>query len=142
LLALREGPLLEAAVWGLPERADVLVVNATGRDHPRRAGLALHLGVNLDLPSIGVTSRTLLAAGPAPVDAAGAMSPLMIEGELVGFWIRPRRGVRALAVHAAWRTTPEVAASVALTLCLGRRTPEPLRLARRAAREARARGDA
>ncbi|MDR7563748.1 MAG: endonuclease V, partial [Armatimonadota bacterium] len=44
LLALREGPLLEAAVLGLPEVPDLLVVNGTGRDHPRRAGLAVHLG--------------------------------------------------------------------------------------------------
>jgi deoxyribonuclease V len=138
LLALREGPLLEAAVSSLPDRPDVLVVNATGRDHPRLAGLALHLGARLDLPSVGVTNRPLLASGPDPADEPGAMSPLRLGGELVGYWIRPRRGVRPLAVHAAWRTTPEVAASVVLAVCRERRTPEPLRRARTAARELRA----
>jgi deoxyribonuclease V len=54
LLALREGPLLEQAVRALPITPDVLVVNATGRDHPRRAGLALHLGAMLGLPTVGV----------------------------------------------------------------------------------------
>jgi deoxyribonuclease V len=53
LLTLREGPLLEQAVRALPITPEVLVVNATGRDHPRRAGLALHLGAVLGLPSVG-----------------------------------------------------------------------------------------
>ena len=68
LLALREGPLLEAALRSLPAAPDLLVVNATGRDHPRRAGLALHLGARLGLPSIGVTNRPLLASGASPED--------------------------------------------------------------------------
>lgn len=138
LLALREGPLLEAAVLALAERPDLLIVNATGRDHPRRAGLALHLGARLGLPSVGVTNRTLLAAGAPPADEDGATSPLTIGDELVGYRVRPRRGRHPLAAHAAWRTTPEAAAAIVLAFCRGRRTPEPLRLARRAAREARA----
>jgi deoxyribonuclease V len=53
LLAPREGPLLEQAVRALPVAPEVLVVNATGRDHPRRAGLALQLGAVLGLPTVG-----------------------------------------------------------------------------------------
>jgi deoxyinosine 3'endonuclease (endonuclease V) len=64
LLALREGPLLEQAVRALPITPEVLVVNATGRDHPRRAGLALHLGAVLGLPTVGVTTRPLVARAP------------------------------------------------------------------------------
>ena len=64
LLALREGPLLEQAVRALPIAPEVLVVNATGRDHPRRAGLALHLGAVLGVPTVGVTTRPLVAEGP------------------------------------------------------------------------------
>jgi deoxyribonuclease V len=129
---------LEAAIRSLVERPDVLVVDATGRDHPRRAGLALHLGAILELPSVGVTHRPLLARGEAPTNDDGAISPLLLNNELVGYWLQTRRGVRPLAVHAAWRTTPDVAVSVVLALCHGQRAPEPLRLARRAAREARA----
>jgi deoxyribonuclease V len=139
LLALREGQLLEAAVRRLSERPEVLLVNATGRDHPRRAGLALHLGSILDLPTIGVTHRALLAEGGWPPDERSAVSPLLIEGELVGYWLRTKRGTRPLAVHAAWRTDPETAAQVVLAAVRRARTPEPLRLARRAARAARAR---
>ena len=78
LLALREGPLLAAAVQALPARPDVLLVNATGRDHPRRAGLALHLGAVLDLPTVGVTDRPLLAEGGWPEDAVGAAVPVLV----------------------------------------------------------------
>jgi deoxyribonuclease V len=138
LLALREGPLLEAAVRGLPRRPEVLLVNATGRDHPRRAGLALHLGVRLALPTIGITHRPLLAEGAWPVDTRGAASALRIGSEIVGHWLRIIPGVAPLAVHAAWRTDPETALVVVRGLVGARRTPEPLREARRAAREARA----
>jgi deoxyribonuclease V len=136
LLALREGTLLEAAVRALPELPDVLLVDATGRDHPRRAGLALQLGAMLELPTVGVTHRPLVAEGEWPAEERGARSPLLLAGELVGYWLRTRVGTRPLAVHAAWRTDPEVAADVVLWASRAR-TPEPLRGARRRAREAR-----
>jgi len=88
LLALREGSLLEAAVRALPETPDVLLVNATGRDHPRGAGLAVHLGAVLDIPTVGVTERTLQAEGDWPAVERGAVSALCLEGQLVGFWLR------------------------------------------------------
>jgi deoxyribonuclease V len=138
LLALREGPALAAAVRALDQALDVLLVDATGRDHPRSAGLALHLGPVLELPTVGVTHRPLLATGSWPADEPGARSPLLLEGAVVGYWLRTRPGTRALAVHAAWRTDPETAVEIVLTSLAGRRAPEPLRRARRAAREARA----
>jgi deoxyribonuclease V len=134
-LALREGPLLEAAVRGA--MPDVLLVDATGRDHPRRAGLALHLGAVLDLPTVGVTHRPLLAGGEWPDDVRGASSPLLLDGEAVGAWLRTRRGTRPLAVHAAWRTSINVAVDVVLAALGRHRTPEPLRRARQLARMAR-----
>lgn len=138
LLVLREGSLLESAVRALPELPEVLVVDATGRDHPRRAGLALHLGAVLGVPTVGVTHRPLLADGEWPTDKRGARSPLLLDGEVVGYWVRTRPGTRPLACHAAWRTDPDTAAEVVLGLTGQRRTPEPLRQARTAARRARA----
>jgi deoxyribonuclease V len=137
LLALREGALLVAAVCALPERPDVLLVDATGRDHPRRAGLALQLGAVLELPTVGVTHRPLAAEGDRPADQRGARSPLVLGGELVGYWLRTRAGTRPLAVHAGWRTDPDTAADIVLRASHVR-TPEPLRRARQRAREARA----
>jgi deoxyribonuclease V len=138
LLALREGALLEAAVRALPKPPDVLLVDATGRDHPRRAGLALHLGAVLDIPTIGVTHRPLEAEGEWPADERGARSPLLLEGELVGYWLRTRAGARPLAVHAAWRTSAATAAAIVFSTSRAR-TPGPIRRARRRAREMRGR---
>lgn len=138
LLALREGPALEAAVRALDRPPVVLLVDGTGRDHPRRAGLALHLGSVLDLPTVGVTHRPLLADGPWPDDGLGARSPLELDDAVVGYWLRSRPGTRPLAVHAAWRTDPETAVEIVLSSLAGHRAPEPLRRARQAAREARA----
>jgi deoxyribonuclease V len=140
LLAVREGPLLEQAVRALPFAPEVLVVNATGRDPPRRAGLALHLGAVLGLPTVGVTTRPLVAQGAWPTDQRGATTPLLLGGEVVGSWVRTRAGARPVAVHAAWQTDPEDAVQVVLAASRRARTPEPLRRARTLARTRRAQG--
>jgi deoxyribonuclease V len=138
LLALREGPMLMAAVDALEVRPDVLLVDATGRDHPRRAGLALHLGFVLDVPTVGVTHRALSATGAEPGPLSGDTSSLLLDGVEVARWVRTRVGVRAVVAHAAWRCDVDVAVEVVLRTVVAARTPEPLRLARRAARSARA----
>jgi deoxyribonuclease V len=139
LLALREGALLEQAVRALAVVPEVLVVNATGRDHPRRAGLALQLGVVLGLPTVGVTTRPLVAEGAWPVDQRGATTPLLEGGEVVGYWVRTRAGAKPVAVHAAWQTDAQDAVQVVLAATRRARTPEPLRRARTLARTRRAR---
>jgi deoxyribonuclease V len=139
LLALREGLLLEQAVRALAIAPEVLVVNATGRDHPRRAGLALQLGVVLGLPTVGVTTRPLVAEGAWPADQRGATTPLLEGGEVVGYWVRTRAGAKPVAVHAAWQTDAQDAVQVVLAATRRARTPEPLRRARTLARTRRAR---
>ena len=132
--------MLRTAIEALRRRLvdlDVVLIDATGRDHPRRAGLALQIGAILDLPTVGVTLRALVAEGPEPEDAAGATSELDIDGEVVAAWFRPRHGVRAVIVHAAWRTDVPTALEVVRRATTRYRTPEPLRLARMVAREAR-----
>jgi deoxyribonuclease V len=150
LLGLRAGPLMEAAVRlleagmpapGAPDArlADVLLVDATGLDHPRGAGLALHLGAVLGLPSVGVTDRVLVAEVEDPAAIAGSVAPLLLEGRLVGWALRARARANPVLVHAAWRTDPETALAIVRGLVTTAvRTPEPLRLARHAARVARA----
>jgi deoxyribonuclease V len=138
LLALREGRLLQAAVRALPATPEVVIANATGRDHPRGAGLALHLGAALDLASVGVTDRPLLAVGTEPETARGATSSLLLDGTEVARLLRTRVGARPLVVHPGWRTDLDTAVSVVLAATRRARTPEPLRRARRVARLARA----
>jgi deoxyribonuclease V len=138
LLALREGPLLEAAIRALGSAPEVVVANATGRDHPRGAGLALHLGAVLDLPTVGVTDRPLLATGSEPAGERGSAAALRLDGREVARFVRTRAGARPVVAHPGWRTELETATAVVLA-CTGRtRTPEPLRRARQAARRARA----
>jgi deoxyribonuclease V len=140
LLALREGPLLEQAVRALPIAPEVLVVNATGRDHPRRAGLAFHLGAVLGMPTVGVTTRPLLAEGDWPPDQRGATAPLLLGNEVVGCWVRTRARAKPVAVHAAWQTEAPDAVAVVLAATRRARTPEPLRRARTLARTRRGHG--
>ena len=79
----------------------------------------------------------MLARGPEPAGACGSWTELVLDGEVVGRWVRTQAGVRPLAVHGAWRTDPRTAMELVLQATATARTPEPLRLARTAAREAR-----
>jgi deoxyribonuclease V len=138
LLALREGPALETVVRTLSRPPEVLLVNASGRDHPRRAGLALHLGAALELPTVGVTHRPFEGRGEWPENEHGATSPITLRGQIVGYWLRSRLNARPIVVHAAWRTSPEVALEIVRRSSYRARTPQPLRHARRLARLERA----
>jgi deoxyribonuclease V len=132
--------LLETATRALLAHGvttDVLLIDATGRDHPRGVGLALHMGAILDIPAVGVTHRPLLASGPEPDDHVGVSTELVLDGEVLGRWLRTQQGVRPIAVHAAWRTDDRTAVEVVRRVTATARTPEPLRLARTAARDAR-----
>jgi len=137
LLALREGRLLLEAVAALGGPPEVLIADATGRDHPRGAGLAIHLGAACGLPTIGVTDRPLLAMGGQPGAERGASAELRLKDELVGYRVRTRSGARAVVVHAGWRVDAETARMVVLNVSRGSRTPDPLREARRLTRASR-----
>jgi len=139
LLARREGPILAAAIAVLEPVPDVLLVDATGVDHPRGAGLAVHLGAAAGIPTVGVTHRPLVASGPEPELRRGATAPVAVDGLAVGFWVCTRTDARPVVAHAGWRTTPETAAATVLVASTeAARTPVPLQEARRVAREARA----
>src|SRR4029453_17374595 len=106
---------------------DLLLLDATARDHPRRAGLALHLGAELDIPTVGVTHRPLVAGGEWPSEERGATSPLLLNESVVGCWLRTQSGVRPLAVHPGWRVDLATAVDVVRFFTRGRCTPGPLR---------------
>jgi deoxyribonuclease V len=148
LLALREGTLLltglRALLDALDDPPDVVMVDATGRDHPRRCGLAVHLGALLDLPTVGVTDRLLGDRRQAPpaLVGRGATSRVILDGLPVAAWVRTAPGARPVIAHAAWRTDVETAVAVVVRTSGGVRRPEPLRAAPRAAREARSVGGA
>ena len=140
LLAAREGSILERAVRALADRPDVVLVDATGTDHPRRAGLAVHLGWVLGMPTVGITHRTLRATPPdQPIRPRGTRSPIRVGDETVAYWVHTTDLARPVVAHAGWRTDADTAADVALLASTpSARTPVPLGEARRVAREARA----
>jgi deoxyribonuclease V len=114
------------------------MIDATGADHPRQAGLAVHMGAVLDLPSVGVTHRPLVAQGDFPELRRGATAPVRLGLLEVGRWVCTRTGARPVLAHAGWRTDAATAADLVLMASTpAARTPVPLQEARRVAREAR-----
>jgi deoxyribonuclease V len=134
LLSFRELPLVLPAFERLRTRPDLVVVDGQGIAHPRRFGIAAHLGVLLDLPAIGCAKSRLTGTPAGPLAAEqGARVPLRDRGETVGYELRTRTGVKPLYVSPGHRLGPEAAAGWVLRLTRGYRLPEPTRLADRAA---------
>ena len=100
-----------SAIHGLSALPDVLLVDGTGRGPPAAPG-SRYIWEQCSGYRAWVTHRPLRAEGTWPADERGATSPLVLDAERVGYWVRTKRGTRPLAAHAAWRTGPEVAVEV------------------------------
>ncbi|HEX8298080.1 MAG TPA: endonuclease V [Rubricoccaceae bacterium] len=129
LLSFREIPALIPALERLQALPDVLVLDAHGRAHPRRFGLACHLGVLLDRPAIGIAKSLFVGTFADLGEDKGSTAPLVHRGETVGMAVRTR--ARVLPVFASVGHRCTLADAVALTLATtGRfKIPEPTRLA-------------
>ena len=138
LLALSAGPLFEEVVRSLSPRPDVVLVNAAGHDHPRGAGLAIQLGAALDMPTVGITDRPIIAVATEPWHKRGSWSPLYVGEHLVGYRLRTLANAHPITAHAAWRTSPDLARDVVLETVRRARIPEPMQLARQLAKQFRA----
>jgi deoxyribonuclease V len=132
-LSFREVPVVWAALDQLAHLPEVIVVDGHGYAHPRRFGIACHLGVLLDRPTIGCAKR-ILVGHHEPLDSeAGARQPLMHRGELVGYALRTRTNVQPVYVSVGHRLSPEAAVDL-IWQCVRRyRLPEPTRQAHLAA---------
>jgi len=129
LLSFREVPPLLEAWAQLEERPDALIADGQGLAHPRRFGLACHLGLLLDLPTVGVAKSLLVGThGPVP-EEVGGWAPIEHRGEVVGAALRTRSGVSPVFVSVGHRM--DLPGAIALVLrCLGRvRVPETTRYA-------------
>lgn len=127
-LSFREGPLLLAAFKRLRERPDLCLFDGQGLAHPRRFGLACHLGVLLDLPSVGCAKSLLVGKYDEPGPARGDWSPLRVNGDVVGAVLRTRSGVKPVFVSPGHRIGVRQAVRWVLA-CSRFRVPEPIRLA-------------
>jgi deoxyribonuclease V len=130
LLAFREGPPIEAALRRLRHEPDLYLVDGQGIAHPRRLGIAAHLGVLLDRPTIGCAKSRLYGLDAEPGPEAGAAVPLLApDGSRLGSILRTRAGTNPLYVSPGHRVSLSSAESVVLACCRGYRLPEPQRLA-------------
>lgn len=129
LLSFREIPALLECLDKLKNRPGMLMADGQGVAHPRRLGIAAHLGVITGIPAIGAAKSRLTGAYKEPGPRKGDASPLTDKGERIGAVLRSRDNVRPLFVSPGHRVSHETA--VALTLqCLTRyRLPEPTRVA-------------
>jgi deoxyribonuclease V len=133
LLSFREVPALLDALAALATRPDYVLCDGQGIAHPRRFGLACHLGVLTDLPTVGVAKRRLCGEYEAPGVERGAQSALMDRGERIGTVLRTRRAVSPLFVSVGHRMTLPGAVSLVLACTPRFRLPETTRQAHRLA---------
>jgi len=131
LLSFRELPAVLQALAGLQRLPDLFLCDGQGYAHPRRFGLASHLGVLTDSPAIGVGKTLLLGKHAAVADRRGTWQPLMHEEEAIGAVLRTREGVHPVYVSIGHRIT--LASAIRYVLACTRRykLPETTRLAHR-----------
>ena len=130
LLSFREAPAVLAACAELQTVPDVFLFDGQGYAHPRRFGLATHLGVVLDRPSIGCAKSRLVGHFEDPERVFGAHTPLIDRGEVVGAAVRTRPRHKPLFVSPGHKVSVETAVAIILACCRnGAFLPEPSRLA-------------
>ncbi len=127
LLSFRESPILLRAFSKIKREPDIVMLDAQGIAHPRGIGLASHMGLLLDKPSIGCAKTRLIGAYNEMGKEAGLSSPLLIKDKIVGTVLRTKKNVRPVFVSPGHKI--DLAASVDLVLksCRGYRIPEPTR---------------
>ncbi|MEU5851120.1 endonuclease V [Saccharopolyspora shandongensis] len=128
LFAFREAPSLLQALAELSVEPDVLVCDGQGLAHPRRFGLACHLGVLTDVPSIGV-GKTAMGRYEPPGEERGEWSPLRMDDDVVGRALRTQAGVKPVFVSVGHRFTLDGACDLVLRLAPKYRLPETTRTA-------------
>jgi deoxyribonuclease V len=133
LLSFREAPAVLAAFARLRVAPDLILYDGQGIAHPRRFGIASHLGLLLDVPSIGVAKTRLLGEHRAPADRRGAWAPLADAGETIGAVLRTRAGAKPLYVSIGHRVSLPVAVRWTMACVTRYRLPETTRWAHRLA---------
>ena len=134
LLSFREIPMLLKAWEALQTKPDVLLVDGIGIAHPRRLGIASHLGLVLDIPTIGCAKSVLTGSYEEPGHDPGAWSPLidLKTGETIGAALRTKRNVKPMFISPGHRITLEDALRLVMACVRKHRLPEPTRLAHNA----------
>jgi deoxyribonuclease V len=133
LLSFRELPAVLQALAQLPEVPELILVDGHGVAHPRGLGIAAHLGVVTDLPTIGVAKKILVGSHDAVGLERGDRTPLMHRGRMIGTVLRSKDGIQPLIVSPGHRVSHATAVERVLAYGGGYKLPEPTRLADRLA---------
>lgn len=133
LLSFREVPLILAACEGLTVTPDLFIADAQGIAHPRRLGLASHLGLLLDTPTIGCAKSILCGRHGDLGEEPGDFTQLLDKGEVIGAALRTKRGVNPLYVSIGHRVDLKASIQWVMACLRGYRLPQPTRLAHLAA---------
>ena len=138
LLSFREVPACIAAAEQLDIEPDCLIVDGQGIAHPRRLGIACHLGLFLDTPTIGCAKSRLVGAYQSPLSEKGEKSVLADKGEPIGCVLRTRTNVKPVFVSVGHLCTLEQAVEIVLNCSVRYRLPEPTRIAHQTAAKLKA----
>jgi deoxyribonuclease V len=132
LLSFREVPVCLSAAKQLKKAPDCIIADGQGIAHPRRLGLACHLGLFLDIPTIGCAKSRLIGDFKMPAAAKGSTSLLTEDGEIIGSVVRSRSNVKPVFVSAGHKCRLSDAVRIVLDCCRKYRLPEPSRIAHQA----------
>ncbi|MCG3138130.1 MAG: Endonuclease V [Phycisphaerae bacterium] len=131
LLSFREAPLLLQAFDKLEQLPDVIILDGQGIAHPRRFGIACHIGLLLDRPTIGCAKSRLVGDHAEPDQKPGSMTPLMHGDEQVGCVLRTRRNTKPIYLSVGHRLDLLTATTLIMQCVDGYRIPKPTRQADR-----------
>lgn len=137
LLAFRETPVILDAFAKLVKRPDIIMVDGHGYAHPRRFGLACHLGMMLGIPSIACGKSRLVGEYAEPAPGRGSVEDLTHDGEVIGKVLRTRDNVKPVFISVGHRVSLDTAVRMALELARGKRLPEPVGEAHRVASQSK-----
>lgn len=140
LLVFREGPPLIKAFENLKKEPDLIMFDAQGVAHPRGLGLASHMGVLLDKPSLGCAKSKLTGSYEEPRQRRGSTSPLIKDGQTIGMVVRTKDNVAPVFVSIGHKVDLPISVKLVLDSCRGYRLPEPLRIAHKLSTQVRASG--
>ena len=129
LLSFREASAILTSLEKIENFPDLLLVDGHGLAHPRRFGIACHIGVLLDIPSIGCAKSLLVGKHDELPEAAGSTTEISDGGELLGMVVRTRKGVKPVYVSVGHKVDLRSSVQVVLACSAGCRLPEPTRQA-------------
>lgn len=139
-LSFRELPAVLKAFEKIKTPVDLVMVDGQGIAHSRRLGIASHLGLWLDIPTIGC-GKSILFGHSRPIEPDQITSPILSpRGEKLGFAVQTRKRARPMYISPGHKIDTTTAVQRVLEMCIGYRMPEPTRLAHIAANEARKAG--